>query len=89
MQVWNYPQVQRYAQNNFYAFTRGDTFVAMTNVGQGGATQSYEITYHPYSNGQQLCNLFVCNDCVTVENGAFTVTLTNGVGKVYDPTVHC
>lgn len=88
-QVWNYPQVQRYADNTFYAFTRGNTFVAMTNVGTGGQTQTRTITYHPYSNGQQLCNLFNCGDCVTVNNGAFQVNLEGGVGKVYDPTIHC
>lgn len=87
--VWENAQVQRYSDDTFYAFTRGNTFVAMTNVGGGGASQSRPITYHPYPNGQRLCNLFDCNDCVTVANGEFTVQLDAGVGKVYDPSIVC
>jgi hypothetical protein len=34
-QVWASPQVQRYSDSQFYAFTRGDVFVATTNVGSG------------------------------------------------------
>lgn len=88
-QVWQYPQVQRYADDTFYAFTRGTVFVALTNVGTGGAPQSRTITYHPYANGVTLCNLFACADCVTVAAGAFGVTLTGGQPKVYAPTIHC
>jgi alpha-amylase len=50
-------QVQRYADDTFYAFTRGTTFVAMTNVGSGGATQQRTITYMDYPDGTRLCNL--------------------------------
>lgn len=54
VQVWNYPQVQRYSTDGFYAFTRGKTFVALTNQ------ESYisePITYHDYSDGTKLCDL--------------------------------
>ncbi len=55
-QVWKYEQIQRYADDSFYAFTRGTVFVAMTNVGTGGDTQTRTITYHPYDDGTVLCN---------------------------------
>lgn len=55
----------------------------------GGATQTRSITYHPYTDGTTLCNAFDCGDCVTVANGAFTVSLVSGEPKVYDPTLHC
>lgn len=84
-QVWNSPQVQRYADDTFYAFTRGTTFVAMTNVGQGGPDQSRSITYDAYPEGTKLCNLFDTSDCVTVNNKQFTVTLQGGESKVYFP----
>jgi alpha-amylase len=88
VQLWDAgAQVQRYADDTFYAFTRGDTFVALTNAGQGGQTQSRTITYHPYPDGQKLCNLFNPSDCVVVEGGAFTVQLVNGAPKVYDPSI--
>jgi len=82
--VWNYPQIQRYADADFYAFTRGNTFVATTNVGSNGIAEE-TITYHPYQNGQTLCNLFNPSDCVTVQNGKFRVTLDKGVCKLYFP----
>lgn len=53
-------QVQRYADDQFYAYTRGDTaaamFVALTNVGSAGSPVSRTITYHPYPDGTVLCN---------------------------------
>lgn len=88
-QVWTNSQIQRYSDNSFYAFTRGNTFVATTNVGSGGQQQQRSITYHPYPNGTKLCNVFQCGDCVTVQNAAFSVTLVSGYPKIYDPTVHC
>jgi len=85
-QVWNFPQVQRYSDNNFYAFTRGNTFVALTNGGTSQATLSRTITYHPYSNGQKLCNVFYnTTDCVTVSGGQFSVVLNQGEAKVFLP----
>lgn len=56
-------QVQRYADDSFYAFTRGSgisdassVFVAMTNVGSGGQPVTRPITYQPYADGTVLCN---------------------------------
>jgi len=85
-QVWNYPQVQRYADDSFYAFTRGNTFVATTNAGSNSGGTQRTITYHPYANGQKLCNLFYpTTDCVVVANGQFNVYLLNGECKIYYP----
>eukprot|EP01099_Mayorella_cantabrigiensis_P000487 TRINITY_DN1227_c0_g1_i7.p1 TRINITY_DN1227_c0_g1~~TRINITY_DN1227_c0_g1_i7.p1 ORF type:complete len:506 (+),score=102.80 TRINITY_DN1227_c0_g1_i7:112-1518(+) len=85
-QVWNYEQIQRYSDDSFYAFTRGYTFVALTNQGSSGSTTSRTITYHPYANGTKLCNLFYpTTDCMTVQDGKFTVYLYNGESKIYYP----
>eukprot|EP00026_Physarum_polycephalum_P007939 Phypoly_transcript_08011.p1 GENE.Phypoly_transcript_08011~~Phypoly_transcript_08011.p1 ORF type:complete len:464 (+),score=43.48 Phypoly_transcript_08011:118-1509(+) len=84
-QVWNYPQVQRYADDQFYAFTRGNTFVALTNGGSNQGQITRNITFHPYSNGQKLCNIFYSMDCVTVANGCFEVYLDKGESKVFYP----
>lgn len=80
---------QRYSDDTFYAFSRGQAFVATTNVGQNGATQTRTITYHPYSNGQTICNLFNCGDCITVNNNQFQITLSGGMPKLYSPEVKC
>eukprot|EP01105_Mastigella_eilhardi_P022845 TRINITY_DN5695_c0_g1_i4.p1 TRINITY_DN5695_c0_g1~~TRINITY_DN5695_c0_g1_i4.p1 ORF type:complete len:465 (-),score=111.83 TRINITY_DN5695_c0_g1_i4:1092-2486(-) len=85
VEAWAYPQVQRYADNHFYAFTRGDTFVALTNGGYGQGSLTRTITYHPYSNGTKLCDIFWPNDCVAVTNGKFDVTLLHGEAKIFTP----
>lgn len=88
--VWGFEQIQRYSDDSFYAFTRGDAFVATTNVGSDGGPQTRTISYHPYSNGQVLYNIFdPCFDSVTVQNGIFDVTLNGGEAKVYDPRDLC
>jgi len=85
-QVWQNPQIQRYADENFYAFTRGTTFVAMTNGGSNQDHVQVTITYHPYSNGQKLCNLFFpTTDCFKVANNQFDVYLEKGECKIYYP----
>mmetsp|Transcript_8082 Transcript_8082/g.25367 ORF Transcript_8082/g.25367 Transcript_8082/m.25367 type:complete len:483 (+) Transcript_8082:2-1450(+) len=84
--VWEEGQVQRYADDNFYAFTRGQLFVATTNVGSHGSDVSRPITYHPYAEGTKLCELLRDpSDCVTVSGGKFQVTLTQGLPKLYAP----
>jgi len=83
-QVSVYPQIQRYGPDNeFYAFTRGDSFVALTNQQKQDIERT--ITDHPYSNGTKLCNLFFSTDCVVVQNGTFPVYLNNGETKIFYP----
>ena len=81
IQIWNLPQVQRYADDQFYAFTRGNYFFAFTN--QDG-NFSRNITYHPYSNGTKLCNIYDKNDNVTVNNGQFNVSMGSGNFKIFE-----
>jgi len=79
-------QIQRYSDDNFYAFTRGNVFVATTNVGSNGNQIVRTITYHPYANGTKICNLFFPTDCVTVTNNSFQVYLNNGETKILTPS---
>lgn len=48
-QIWSQPQVERYADTEFFAYSRGKFLVALTNKVSGGV-QKY-ISYHPFSNG--------------------------------------
>jgi alpha-amylase len=74
--IWDEPQVERYVDNEFYAYSRGKLFVAITNKVSGGVQKF--ISYHPFSNGQTICNIFYPEtDCLTV-NGGFNVYLLNG-----------
>jgi len=78
------PQVERYAADNFYAYTRGNAFVALTNVGSGNG-YSQNVTYQPYSSGTTICNIFYpTSDCLVI-NGFVAVVLDNGESKIFYP----
>lgn len=78
--IWSLPQIQRYADDQFYAFTRGDLFFAFTNKDDNF---SRNITYHPYTSGTRLCNIFDKNDNVTVNNNQFNIQMGGGNFKIY------
>ena len=50
-------QIERYVDDEFFAFSRDNVFIATTNVGSG---QSFTrtITYHPYSDGASKDGLY-------------------------------
>ena len=79
--IWNLPIVQRYADNNFYAFTRGDILACFT------ITNNIErsITYHDFKDGDKLCNALDEKDCVTVSGESIQIKMGN-YPKVYVKT---
>lgn len=82
-QIWNQAQVERYADSEFFAFSRGKFLVTITNKVSGGVSKS--ISYHPFANGEVICNVFFpTTDCMTV-NGPINVYLLNGEAKIYVP----
>ena len=83
--VYNAKQIQRYSDDNFYAYTRGLLFVAVSNKGSGGYS-THTITYHPYSDNTNLRNALNETDKVTVNNGKFQVNIWNGQPKLYLPS---
>ena len=76
--IWNYDIVQRYADDNFYAFTRGDILACFTNTN----SLTRYITYHSFKDGDKLCNVLYYDDCVTVSGGTITI-LMGDYPKVY------
>jgi len=76
--IWNHDIVQRYADDNFYAFTRGNVLACFTNVNSLQRT----ITYHEFSEGTTLCNALSDGDCVTVSGGAININMGD-YPKVY------
>lgn len=80
-QIWNSDQVERYADSEIFAYSRGKFLVCTTNRVSSTVTKS--ISYHPFANGETICNIFYpTSDCMTV-NGAITVHLLNGEAKIY------
>lgn len=83
--IWNSEHIERWCDDTFYAFTRGDVLIALTND-DSGAQQHREITYHPYKAGQKLCNVLFTGDCVTVSaSNSIGVYLDHGEAKVFVP----
>lgn len=71
VKIWNYAITQRYANDNFYAFTRGNVLACFTNV----QSSQYSITYHDFKDGDKLCNVLYDGDCVTVSGGAININM--------------
>lgn len=84
-EFYKHEQIQRYADDAFYAFTRGEHLFAFTTSHE---YQSRTITYHPYSEGTKLCNVLHPKDCVEVTNGEIPVVLINGEFKIFSPHVN-
>jgi len=78
-------QVQRYASDKFYSFSRGNVLVCLTNSNDD-ETVEVVMTYLPFENGQTVCNVFDSSDCLVVSNDSLVVTMTHGLPKIY--TLH-
>ena len=78
VKIWNFAITQRYADNNFYAFSRGNVLACFTNVNSLQRT----ITYHPFNRGDKLCNILYDGDCVTVNDNGIQINMGD-YPKVY------
>ena len=70
--IWDQYIVQRYSDNNFYAFTRGNRVLACFSNSNG---LTRYITYHEFGEGTQLCNILSDGDCVTVKDGKIKIDM--------------
>ena len=76
--VYNTRFMQRYSDDYFYAYTRGDVLIAVSNA----MNIQRKITYHYYSEGDKLCNKLKERDCVYVSGGAINISM-DGEPKIY------
>jgi len=76
--IWDKTIVQRYADDNFYSFSRGNVLTCFTNVNSLQRT----ITYHEFQEGDKLCNILSDGDCVYVQGGSININM-GGYPKVY------
>ena len=82
-QSYNSDFQEKYVLDNFYAFSRGDMLVALTNSHN---QQQIAIPNTPWSDGTTVCNIFYPDsDCQTISNKTINVTLANGENKIYVP----
>ena len=78
IKIWNYDIIQRYADQNFYAFTRGNVLACFTNI----KNIERKITYHEFNEGDLLCNILDENDCVSVSGGSIAINMKD-YPKIY------
>ena len=71
--IWNYDVVQRYWEDHFYSFTRGNVLACFSN-NEGG---SYLIENYEFSNGDKLCNVLLDDDCVIVTDNKIQIIMGN------------
>ena len=81
-QVWSKDYTERYVDDTHYFFSRERIFVATTN--SDSYTETY-VTYHPFNEGETVCNIFYKSDCVKIQGGSMKVDLNNGEAKIYVP----
>ena len=79
-QVWNHPQEEKWVDDNFYAFARGNVLVTLTN-NEGDQNRNIPVSW---GEGTRLCNVLGDNDCVNVSGGKLNITLGNALPKVYE-----
>ena len=85
-------QLERWQDDYFYAFTKGDGVIAaFTNGGAAGGDQARDVTYLPaaWPPGTRLCSPLDCTVCATVAAGpVLRVTVKAAEGYVVlDPRV--
>src|SRR3990167_718885 len=72
---------EKWADDNLYAYRKGDMFVACTN--RPDSTISTDVPNTGFNEGTVMCNAFNQSDCVTISNGKLPVRLSNGDFKIY------
>ena len=81
--IWENQYVERYVADNFFAYSRGEFLVALTNSGN---THEQKVSYHPFTEGETVCNIFYpTTDCQKVASDGVDVYLLNGESKIYVP----
>ena len=69
--IWDLSIVQRYVDDNFYAFTRGNILACFSNTNSLQRT----ITNHEFSEGTKLCNILYDGDWVSVSGGNLNINM--------------
>jgi hypothetical protein len=78
--LWSKYQVQRYVDENLYAFTRENILALFTNSDNFLRRTIFD---HAFSEGTKLCNIFnISDDCIIVKNAQMDVTIAGNV-KIY------
>ena len=69
----NYELVQRYCEEYFYAFTRGNVLACFVNNNGG----NYVISFQDFNNGDKLCDILEDDYCVIVTDNNIYINMVN------------
>ena len=76
--IYDEDLVQRYVDDYFYAYTRGNVLIAVSNV----MNLDRVISYHSFNEGDKLCNKLKDQDCIEVKEGKLNIHM-DGEPKIY------
>ena len=87
--AWGQRMLYSTGDDTFLAFTRGSSFVALTNVASSTTTRDLSAAQHPFQAGDTICNVFWADgpkaDCLTIgSDWKWQLSLMNGEPKIYD-----
>jgi alpha-amylase len=78
--VWENQQLEKWVDDNFYAFARGNLLVLTINT-DNDQSRSIPVTW---GEGTRMCNIYDGGDCVQVQGGKVNVTVSGQGPKVYE-----
>lgn len=84
--LWTNALVPQILDDSVIAFSRGTSFVALTNSNASTVTRAVSGSQSPFAAGARICNLFwPTQDCLTVgAKGQWTLVLNDGEQKIFD-----
>jgi alpha-amylase len=87
--LYSFDPVEVVADDSMYAFSRGDAFIALTNVGGGSSSIKKTLSGSgvQYLAGTVVCNIFSpSTDCIKIqENYTIDIYLNDGECKLFLP----
>ena len=78
-EVWDLDYTERFVDDHHYFFSRGDIFIATTN---SQVKTVSNVTYHPFKEGEVVCNIFYKTDCMTITEKTLKIHLDFGEVKI-------
>ena len=79
--IWELNQVQKYADDTFYSFSRGNVLLAAFTNSMDYQTR--HLINLPFPDNSVLCSVNNQYDCIYPQNGSLDITLVGGEFKIY------
>ena len=74
--------IERYVDDVFYAFSRGETLVCTTNQGSNMSSFTRQVTYLPFTSGTKVKELY-SGQSQTVSSSGLKITMSKGMPQIW------